>query len=92
MKRHLFLLAVLAAFSPATSMAQLSDPGGNDAAYCAKLGELVTKYIGKQINGQNRPDSESLVAMDRCDHGDTAAGIPILERKLKNGGFTLPPR
>ena len=65
---------------------------GGDAAYCTKLGELVTKYIGKQINGQNRPDSESLVAMDRCDHGDTAAGIPILEKKLKNGGFTLPPR
>jgi hypothetical protein len=31
-------------------------------------------------------------AMDRCDHGDTAAGIPILEKKLRNGGFTLPPR
>ena len=50
------------------------------------------KYIGKQINGQNRPDSESLVAMDRCDHGDTATGIPILEKKLLNGGFTLPRR
>lgn len=87
MKRHLFLLAVLGAFSPATGMAQ-----AGDAAYCAKLAELVTKYIGKQINGQNRPDSESLVAMDRCDHGDTAAGIPILETKLKSGGFTLPPR
>ena len=65
---------------------------GSDAAYCAKLAELVTKYIGKQINGQNRPDSESLVAMDRCDHGDTAAGIPILEKKLRSGGFSLPPR
>jgi hypothetical protein len=91
MKRHLFLLAVLGAFSPGTSMAQ-STTGGSDAAYCATLAELVTKYIGKQINGQNRPDSESLVAMDRCDHGDTAAGIPILEKKLRSGGFTLPPR
>jgi hypothetical protein len=92
MKRHLFLLAALAFFSPQPSMAQGTAQGGGDAAYCAKLGELVTKYIGKQINGQNRPDSESLVAMDRCDHGDTAAGIPILEKKLKSGGFTLPPR
>jgi hypothetical protein len=64
----------------------------SDAAYCAKLAELVTRYIGKQINGQNRPDSESLVAMDRCDHGDTAAGIAVLEKKLLNGGFTLPRR
>jgi hypothetical protein len=91
MKRHLFLLAAVAVFSPLPSMAQGTAPG-SDAAYCAKLGELVTKYIGKQINGQNRPDSESLVAMDRCDHGDTATGIPILEKKLKSGGFTLPPR
>lgn len=65
---------------------------GGDAAYCARLGEMVTKYIGKQINGENRPDSESKVAMDRCDHGDWAGGIPILEQKLKSGGFTLPPR
>ena len=87
MRRGILLLAPLIALAPAPGLAQ-----GSDAAYCAKLGELVTKYIGKQINGQNRPDSESLVAMDRCDHGDTAAGIPILERKLKSGGFTLPPR
>ena len=87
MRRGILLLAPLIALAPAPGFAQ-----GSDAAYCAKLGELVTKYIGKQINGQNRPDSESLVAMDRCDHGDTAAGIPILEKKLKSGGFTLPPR
>lgn len=87
MKRHLFLLAALAAFSPLPGTAQ-----GDDAAYCARLAELVAKYVGKQINGQNRPDPESVVAMDRCDHGDTAAGIPVLEKKLKSGGFTLPPR
>jgi hypothetical protein len=86
MRGCLLLLASLATFSAVPSMAQ------NDAAYCARLSELVARYIGKQINGQNRPDSESLVAMDRCDHGDTAAGIPILEGKLKNAGFTLPPR
>ena len=77
MKRHLFLLVVVAVFSPSPSMAQ-GTVQGSDAAYCAKLAELVTKYIGKQINGQNRPDSESLVAMDRCDHGDTAVGITIV--------------
>ena len=87
MRPGILLLVPLVALAPGPGLAQ-----GSDATYCAKLGELVTKYIGKQINGQNRPDSESLVAMDRCDHGDTAAGIPILEKKLKNGGFTLPPR
>ena len=87
MRPGILLLVPLIALAPGPGLAQ-----GSDAAYCAKLAELVTKYIGKQINGQNRPDSESLVAMDRCDHGDTAAGIPILEKKLRNGGFTLPPR
>lgn len=80
-------LVALLAFSAGPSVAQTAD-----AAYCARLAELVTRYIGKQINGQNRPDSESLVAIDRCDHGDTASGIPVLERKLRDGGFTLPPR
>jgi hypothetical protein len=87
MRACLLLLGSLAAFSPAPGRAQ-----GGDAAYCARLGEMVTKYIGKQINGENRPDSESKVAMDRCDHGDWAGGIPILEQKLKSGGFSLPPR
>ncbi|MCW5732854.1 MAG: hypothetical protein KIS73_01945 [Enhydrobacter sp.] len=86
--RRCFLPAVtLLAVLPGPGMAQ-----NTDAAYCARLAELVTRYVGKQINGQNRPDSDSLVAMDRCDHGDTATGIPILEKKLLNGGFTLPPR
>jgi hypothetical protein len=87
MRRYLLLLVPLVAFSAGPGMAQTTD-----AAYCARLVELVTKYVGKQINGQNRPDSESLVAIDRCDHGDTATGIPILEKKLLDGRFTLPPR
>jgi len=87
MRRCLLLLVPLLALSASPGMAQTSD-----AAYCAQLAELVIKYIGKQINGQNRPDSESLVAIDRCDHGDTAAGISILEKKLLKDRFTLPPR
>ena len=87
MRWCLLPLAALPAFLAGPGMAQTSDE-----AYCARLAELVIRYVGKQINGQNRPDSESLVAIDRCDHGDTAAGIPVLERKLRDAGFTLPPR
>jgi len=32
------------------------------------------------------------VAIDRYGHGDTAGGIPILQRKLLDGRFTLPER
>jgi hypothetical protein len=28
----------------------------------------------------------------KCHEGDAATAIPILERKLVNAGFTLPPR
>jgi len=87
MRGLLALLVPLLAFSSGSSMAQ-----GGDRAYCARLAELAARYIGKQINGQNRPDSDTLVAIDRCEHGDTAAGIPVLERKLLSGGFTLPQR
>ena len=87
MRRDLLALATLLAFPAGPSVAQTAD-----AAYCARLAELVVRYVGKQINGQNRPDSESLVAIDRCDHGDTAGGIPILEKKLLENRFTLPPR
>ena len=32
------------------------------------------------------------VALAKCKAGDPAAAIPILERKLTDAGFTLPPR
>jgi hypothetical protein len=28
----------------------------------------------------------------KCKEGDAATAIPTLERKLRNAGFTLPPR
>jgi hypothetical protein len=31
-------------------------------------------------------------AISDCQRGDTAAGIPVLEQKLRDGGFTLPKR
>lgn len=64
----------------------------DDSAYCAKLADLSLRYLGKQQLGANKPDAETVVAIDRCQKGDTASGIPVLERKLRNGGFTLPPR
>ena len=79
------LAAALLLASPASAQ-------GDDAAYCAKLAELAQRYLGKQILGQNRPDVETLYAIDRCEKGDTATGIPILERKLRNGDITLPAR
>jgi hypothetical protein len=79
------LLPVLALVLPS-----ISDAQGNDAAYCAQLSVLYRRYV------QNSPgrqyDAEAAVAQDDCQKGNTAAGIPILEKKLLESGFTLPER
>ena len=55
---------------------------------------MIVALEQMQTGQTARPGSRSLEGRlrSRCDHGDTAAGIPILEKKLQNGGFTLPPR
>jgi hypothetical protein len=39
-----------------------------------------------------RPDFATLEAIDDCDKGNTAAGIKVLEQKLRSNGFILPKR
>jgi hypothetical protein len=66
-----------------------------DLRYCATLSDLYIRYVGRSEAGPDapvRPDVNGGVALAKCKSGDTAAAIPILERKLLNAGFTLPPR
>jgi len=66
---------------------------GDDAAYCAQLAGLALRYTGS-AGGEGRlaPDLSTLGAIDDCNKGRFAAGIAVLERKLRNNGFTLPKR
>ena len=60
----------------------------NDAAYCATLSKIYRKTAP-----QHKTSSVTVpVATAKCDAGDTAAGIPVLEQALKNEGMTLPQR
>jgi hypothetical protein len=83
------LLAVLLAVaSAAPAVAQSAD-----AEYCGALAQLYYRYVIK-INSQS-PNTGSLdgnVAVAQCRAGNTAAGIPVLEQKLRNNGFSLPAR
>jgi hypothetical protein len=88
MKRHLFLLAALAGFSPLPTMAQ----GGSDLAYCNTLYDLAVRYRGRQINGESKPDPDMIVALEQCKHGQAAAGIATLEKRLRSADVSLPPR
>lgn len=74
-----FLLALPAAADAAP---------GDDSAYCAQLSSLYRRYI--QNGPGHRFDVEASVALDNCSKGNTAAAIPVLEKKLREGGFTLP--
>jgi hypothetical protein len=60
----------------------------DDKAYCAELSSMYRRYV------QNAPgrrfDVEAGYALENCQKGNTAAAIPILEKKLESSGFSLP--
>jgi hypothetical protein len=82
-KRILFLLSFIAALPTATDAAQ-----GDDKAYCAQLSAIYRRYV--QNGPGRRFDVEASTALDDCSKGNTATAIPVLEKKLRESGFTLP--
>ena len=85
MKRILLSLLALMPALPSAADAQ-----GGDAAYCAQLTFLYRRYVENSPGRQY--DAEAAIALDDCKNGNTAAGILILEKKLRESGFTLPER
>ncbi len=82
-----FVLATL----PAAVGAQTASPGA--LRYCAVLSEMYKRYIGtSQYDRRPRNDVTGDEAVAQCEAGNPAAAIPVLEQKLRNNGFTLPPR
>jgi hypothetical protein len=84
-KRILLSLWALILVLPATADAQSAD-----AAYCAQLTFLYRRYVENSPGRQY--DADAAIALDDCKNGNTAAGIPVLEKKLVESGFTLPER
>jgi hypothetical protein len=64
----------------------------DDGAYCGQLSALYRRYLGNTGEGRQFPDVTASVAMDECQKGNTVAGIPVLEKKLRDARFTLPKR
>jgi hypothetical protein len=87
MNRRFALLLPLLAALPIPTLAQ-----SNDAAYCTALGDLARRYLGNTADGRNVPDTATSLAIIDCQKGNTAAGIPVLEKKLRDARFTLPKR
>jgi hypothetical protein len=84
-----YLAAALAVSMPMVASAQASD-----AVYCKALGEKYQTYVSNMQSGRSpMPESPDVrIAMDQCKTGNTAAGIPVLEQKLRNAKVDLPPR
>ncbi len=85
---RLTFLVLLSALLAGEAIAQ-----SDDAAYCKKLGDYATRYLGDPGgNGGTRPDFDIIDGIDKCNKGNTAAGIAILEKKTRSKGFTPPAR
>jgi hypothetical protein len=83
-----FLAVLLAASLPVAAVAQ-----SDDATYCNALIQTYYRYVVKV--GSHSPNTGSLdgqVAVEQCRAGNTTAGIPVLEQKLRNAGVGLPAR
>ena len=66
----------------------------NDASYCRALAEKYETYVANMAYGRSpMPESPDIrIAIDQCSKGNTTAGIPVLEQKLRNARIDLPPR
>lgn len=63
--------------------------------YCEALSDFYMRYVGNpetQPRKVRRNDAEAEKALSQCRQGDTAASIPVLERKLTDNRITLPQR
>jgi hypothetical protein len=77
---------LLAASLPVSAAAQ------SDRAYCDSLIRDYNRYVIKLGSHPNTGSLDGNVAVEQCRAGNTAAGIPVLEQKLRNAGVSLPAR
>jgi len=84
--RMICLAAALAVVSAAAR--------ADDVSYCKALGDKYMTYVSNMQAGRSpMPESPDIrIAIDQCNKGNTAAGIPVLEKALKDNKATLPPR
>ncbi len=69
-----------------TVVGQMARTGMTDAEYCAALSRTYRNFRHSQA------DETAAAAMHQCEIGNTAAGIPVLERTLTMSRIPLPAR
>lgn len=94
MTRIFASLAVLATVGLALPQATSAQPRPNDRQYCEALVDKYRAYVSDPNRGHNgrAPNVEFEVAISKCRAGDTTAGIPPLEKALRDARVNLPAR
>jgi hypothetical protein len=64
----------------------------DDAAYCDALIRDYFRFVVKVGSHPNSGSLDGNVAVAQCRAGNFAAGIPVLERRLRGAGLELPAR
>ena len=94
MKLGTMLIAV-AGVSLLPTVASAQTPAA-DLAYCRALSDIYVRYIGWDFQYGNysrkRANNDAQVAVAKCQQGDAASAIPVLERELIANRFSLPAR
>jgi hypothetical protein len=72
---------------------------GDNAAYCQKLVDKYTTYVGSvggSLGGNGdrglKADLDAKVAIAQCQEGNASPAIPVLEQKLREARVAVPPR
>jgi hypothetical protein len=89
MKTINWLVPAVAAMLPFGAAAQMSDTD-----YCKALTQKYEAYVANMSVGRSPTPStvDGNVAVAECKSGNTTAGIPVLERKLRDAKVDLPSR
>lgn len=68
------------------------------AAYCTRLARTYDEYVGSIgpglggfANTSAPADIDTKVAIASCQEGNYAAGIPVLQQKLRDARVAVPP-
>ena len=69
------------------ALVPLAQAQSDGKAYCAQLTDLYRRYVQ---NASRRVDVEALAAIDSCAKGNAAAGIPVLEKRLRDAKIAPP--
>ena len=68
------------------------------AAYCTRLARTYDEFVGSigpalggNATGGQPADLDTKVAIASCQDGNYAAGIPVLQQKLRDARVAVPP-